>query len=140
MSQDIQTSPADEVFTKDELLALSQVNELRGKLIQKLVGDQVDVPMDTSSKAMLVQLIDGVERSTMNKAKLRIANNAANSEADVRAVIAQALAGKRVYKAAELDDADFDVPDHISKAVDIVPGELDQGVILLTSKDLKANS
>lgn len=79
------------VFTTEEIAELTSVQRIRLQLINKLTNDGVSVPDGSADKVLLGNILDGVDRQVLSRAKLRSdKEDARNNQNDLR-VLAEAL-------------------------------------------------
>lgn len=127
---------SEEFLSPEDLKTLNEINELRGKLIKKLVGEDASIPSENSDKNLLVSLMHGIDSSVLAKAKLKAAQKNEESFSNMASVIARALANHRPGQTEFDGERIIDIPSDVPP-VETVPGEMDIGMINLTKADLK---
>ena len=79
------------VFTAEEVAELTSVQRVRLQLINKLTNNGTEVPAGSADKVLLGNILDGVDRQALTRAKLRSdKEDAKNNQNDLR-VLAEAL-------------------------------------------------
>lgn len=84
-----------DVFSLEDQQRLEFTNKLRKKLIETLVTDEdkPGIPQEKADKALLVSLLDGMDRTTLSKAKIKTEDKAVKGNADATNLIAEVLRG-----------------------------------------------
>lgn len=91
----MENTKTNDVFNLEDQQRLEYTNKLRKKLIQAIVedDDKPKVPDEKADKALLVSLLDGLDRSTLSKAKIKTEDKAAKGGASAANLIAEVLRG-----------------------------------------------
>lgn len=87
------SNTTSDVFNLEDQQRLNFTNKIREKLIKEIIvsEDKPEVPEEKGDKALLVSLLDGMDRSTLSKAKIKTEDKAAKGSADACGLIAQVL-------------------------------------------------
>ena len=117
---------SDDVLSELDKQRIERTVSIREKLINELVLDstgKVNIPRDKMDKVLLAQLLDGVDRTTLAKAKLTSDANAQQTQRDTTRMIAEVLMKTR----AAMPSTRVETPllDDSFRVVDLVPGEAD---------------
>lgn len=120
----------DAFFSSKEKDRLEKIQDIRFKLIDKLVTDEdggLRIPGQTSDKILLADLLNNASKDTKDRAKLRIASKATDvAEIDSRH-IGEILRRHRVKTSAPAAPEERQLPSNI-KPLNVVPGEMSIGV------------
>ncbi len=149
MSETFSTEAADQtsdaleaksrtLFSGKELDTLTEVDQVRAKLIDILVKDEkgnFKVPGSTSEKVLLAQLLDGRDKTVMSVAKVRVADKAAESAKDFNAMAAAVLLNHRAPTRKKAEKHQQTLPEDI-KPTNVVPGETAIGVRNFTMEEI----
>lgn len=134
-SEDEAPSGNEAVFLKDELQILNSNRKIRQQLVKNLIGETYKLPDENADKTALLHLLDGLDKDAVQRAKLRLASKANDTMTDIKAVVAEAL--KRHRPTPSRPDGQRPSLSTLEyELTDAVPGELDQGMIPLSSKDI----
>lgn len=120
-------------FTPDEEARLLSNRNIRAKLVTALVGegDDVKLPGEKEDKSLLIQLLDGMDREIMTRGRMKAASKEASQFANAAAMVANSLLKHKVGPPA---NRAVELPSSIPE-VEAVPGEKDDGMILLRKED-----
>lgn len=135
-----QTKTKDEVFDEVDKARIDKVQNLREELIGLLTKDEsgkTRIPGSTSDKVLLAALLDGTDRVVLTKARLKAASKENESLGNLAGAVAQALKSFNVSKARTSSLESRDLPGDF-KLIDPVPGEMDIGLLPMTSSDLNS--
>jgi regulator of replication initiation timing len=136
MEQLLEETPKvkDAVFSEEENSILLENRKLRRVLTNLLTTDETGktvLPKGTADKALLAQLIDGMDKEATTRAKLRIAVKANDNAANLTALAARTLIGHKVPVRKPSSPEQRALPSDV-QVPDIVPGETDIGVTTFT--------
>lgn len=102
----------NDLFSLEDQQRLEFTNKLRKKLIVSLVVDEdkPGVPEEKADKALLVSLLDGIDRSTLSKAKIKTEDKALKGNADATNLIAEVLRGMSTGQRKQAQSGGGSVP------------------------------
>lgn len=113
------------VFSTDEQNEYTDVQAIRRRLVQELTRD--GVPKGTADKVLLANLLDGSDRSTFTRVKLRNEKEAAEDTANTTRLVVEALKRIRVKNLrTTVSPSDREIPEHLQHRT-FVPGEMEIG-------------
>lgn len=117
----------DEVFTKEESAELSDIQTIRRQLISRLANVEDITKLSGPDKVLLSTLLDGSDRSTFTRAKLRNDKVKDENNKDMLKLAAEMLTriNVRNYRPATPDERV--IPANVEER-SFVPGELDIGI------------
>lgn len=123
-------SQDDGVFSPEDKRVLDENRQLRRKLISLLTeGDKL--PEDKSEKAMLINLMNGLDSEIIGRTRLKVAAKADQNTTNLTSLVAQALMQYRPDQHEELLPRVLELPSELM-IDDIVPGETDIGNIVIS--------
>lgn len=129
-----------DILSKTEATQVHTVQGVRLELIEALIDrdDQgkATVPGKSADKILLVQLLDGVDKSAFTKAKIRIAKKADENDADWRAGVAQVLKNFNARANIPSSNELRHLPDEFTSG-ETIEGEKDIGLLPISMSDLK---
>ena len=124
------------VFTPEESKQLTDLQDLRKRLITSLLGgdlEKIEVPKSGPDKILLGQMIDGTERQITSQAKLRLAAKDSANQQDYRKMVAETFRSYAMRRAQNpVTPAERELP--IGITADVVPGECDIGHLPLDAQ------
>ena len=126
-----------QIFTPDEGAELVNTQDVRKRLIKNLAAEDVNVmSLSGPDKILLLGLLDGSDRSTFTRAKLRNDKQRDENNADVVKLVAETLKSinTKTYR-APASSAEREIPSSIPKP-DFKPGETDIGNTPLTPEQV----
>lgn len=120
----------DGVFSPEDKRVLDENRQLRRRLISLLTeGDKL--PEDKSDKAMLINLMNGLDSEIIGRTRLKVAAKADQNTTNLTSLVAQALMQYRPDQHEELLPRVLELPSEL-KIDDMVPGETDIGNIVIS--------
>lgn len=131
----IPAEKADGVFTAEDLAILNENRRLRRSLIGCLTNGN-KIPEDKADKAMLIQLINGMDAEVISRTRVKVAAKSEEALTDVRNLVAQALLQHNTRHITPIALSDLEPPSHI-KGKELVFGETEIGTINLTMDDIE---
>lgn len=90
MSEEVDKTNED-LFPLIDARRLEYVNHVRESLVKEIVTDKIKIPEERGNKELLVSLLDGMERTVFNKAKIKTDKKAADNASEASALIANVL-------------------------------------------------
>lgn len=120
----------DGVFSSDDKRVLDENRKLRRKLIS-LLTDGDKLPDDKSEKAMLINLMNGLDNEIISRTRLKVAAKADQNTTNLTSLVAQALMQYRPDQHEESLPRVLELPSEL-KTDDMVPGETDIGNIVIS--------
>ncbi len=114
----------DELLGEDDSRRLELTQRIREKYITEM--EEEGRPEKTSELVFLIQLLDGMDKSVLNKSKIKIEDQANKSESATAQLIADVLFKHRVTTNVKRDVTP-ELPNDLP-APDVVEGELEQGI------------
>lgn len=125
----------NDALSDEDRATLDHTRHIRQTLVKSLVGENIRLPDDKTDKAVLLSLLDGIDKDVVNRNRIKIAAKTEQAIGNMSGVIAQALLKHRPGEPLIFEDRIIELPDSIP-AVQTVPGEMSIGVISLTQEDL----
>ena len=123
----------DGVFSPDDKRVLDENRRLRRKLISLLTeGDKL--PEDKSEKAMLINLMNGLDSEIIGRTRLKVAAKANENTSNLTSLVAQALMQYRPDQHEASTSRILELPSDV-KIEDLVPGETDIGNIVISIEE-----
>lgn len=120
----------DGVFSPEDKRVLDENRQLRRRLISLLTeGDKL--PEDKSDKAMLINLMNGLDSEIIGRTRLKVAAKADQNTTNLTSLVAQALMQYRPDQHEEILPRVLELPSEL-KIDDMVPGETDIGNIVIS--------
>lgn len=120
----------DGVFSPEDKRVLDENRQLRRRLISLLTeGDKL--PEDKSDKAMLINLMNGLDSEIIGRTRLKVAAKADQNTTNLTSLVAQALMQYRPDQHEESLPRVLELPSEL-KIDDMVPGETDIGNIVIS--------
>lgn len=123
----------DGVFSLDDKRVLDENRKLRRKLIS-LLTDGDKLPEDKSDKAMLINLMNGLDSEIISRARLKVSAKANETTSNLTSLVAQALMQYRPDQHEEHAPRILELPSDIT-IEDLVPGEMDIGNIVISIEE-----
>lgn len=123
----------DGVFSLDDKRVLDENRRLRRKLIS-LLTDGDKLPEDKSDKAMLINLMNGLDSEIISRARLKVSAKANETTSNLTSLVAQALMQYRPDQHEEHAPRILELPSDIT-IEDLVPGEMDIGNIVISIEE-----
>ena len=123
----------DGVFSLDDKRILDENRKLRRKLIS-LLTDGDKLPEDKSDKAMLINLMNGLDSEIISRARLKVSAKANETTSNLTSLVAQALMQYRPDQHEEHAPRILELPSDIT-IEDLVPGEMDIGNIVISIEE-----
>ena len=123
----------DGVFSLDDKRVLDENRKLRRKLIS-LLTDGDKLPEDKSDKAMLINLMNGLDSEIISRARLKVSAKANETTSNLTSLVAQALMQYRPDQHEEHAPRILELPSDIM-IEDLVPGEMDIGNIVISIEE-----
>lgn len=120
----------DGVFSPEDKRVLDENRQLRRRLIS-LLTDGDKLPEDKSEKAMLINLMNGLDSEIIGRTRLKVAAKADQNTTNLTSLVAQALMQYRPDQHEELLPRVLELPSEL-KIDDMVPGETDIGNIVIS--------
>ena len=112
----------EELLDADDARRLELTQTIREKYINEMDGR--GIPEKTGELVFLVQLLDGMDKSVLNKSKIKIEDQANKTESSTAKLIADVLLKHKVSQSIERD-ATPELPSDLPTPI-VVAGELDQ--------------
>ena len=123
----------DGVFSPGDKRVLDENRRLRRKLISLLTeGDKL--PEDKSEKAMLINLMNGLDSEIIGRTRLKVAAKANENTSNLTSLVAQALMQYRPDQHEAPTSRILELPSDV-KIEDLVPGETDIGNIVISIEE-----
>lgn len=119
------TENAHSLFTEEDEKTLEYTKDIRTRIVKELVKDN-KVPEDSDDRKFLMSALDGLDRAVISKAKIRVDSKSANTAAESRALVANALLEIAANRQRERNS--IQVPKELDKSFEtgaLVPGQLD---------------
>lgn len=132
-------SQGDDLFSAEDNRVLSQNRALRRRLIGLLTetsSGSVVIPEDKADKALLVNLLNATDSEIMGRARLKVAAKTEEAMTNMTGVVAEALRQCKIERPVATGERLISLPRHIT-IDDIVPGEMEIGVINVTLEELR---
>lgn len=123
----------DGVFSLDDKRVLDENRKLRRKLIS-LLTDGDKLPEDKSDKAMLINLMNGLDSEIISRARLKVSAKANETTSNLTSLVAQALMQYRPDQHEEHAPRILELPSDVT-IEDLVPGEMDIGNIVISIEE-----
>lgn len=123
----------DGVFSLDDKRVLDENRKLRRKLIS-LLTDGDKLPENKSDKAMLINLMNGLDSEIISRARLKVSAKANETTSNLTSLVAQALMQYRPDQHEEHTPRILELPSDV-KIEDLVPGEMDIGNIVISIEE-----
>ena len=120
----------DGVFSPEDKRVLDENRQLRRRLIS-LLTDGDKLPDDKSDKAMLINLMNGLDSEIIGRTRLKVAAKADQNTTNLTSLVAQALMQYRPDQHEEILPRVLELPSEL-KIDDMVPGETDIGNIVIS--------
>jgi len=114
----------EELLDADDARRLELTQTIREKYIIEM--DERGIPEKTGELVFLVQLLDGMDKSVLNKSKIKIEDQANKTESSTAKLIADVLLKHKVSQSIERDVTP-ELPSDLPTPV-VVEGELDQTI------------
>lgn len=124
----------EELFSKEDQEILQKTRTLRQTLLKSLVPSD-KLPENNTEKVIVIQLLDGLDKQVMNRAKLRATDKQTNAIQNSAQAVAETL---RNYTARTSTPAPAEMrklPDAV-KVTDPVPGEMEIGTITVNMDEV----
>ena len=115
-----------EVLSAEELRVLNYTQSLRERLVQSMM-EGGKMPYDNEDRNVFLKTLDGLDRSAIGTAKLRVENKQADGIANAADIIGQLLTRAPSASRVRNKEIDLELPDDLS-VIDLVPGEASDGI------------
>jgi len=114
----------DKLLDDDDDRRLELTQRIREKYLLEMDAEE-GRPGSTGDKVLLVQLLDGMDKSVLNKTKIRIESESAKDQVETSRLIAEVLLKHKVESKPRenIPELPDDLPDPM-----VVSGELEQGI------------
>ncbi len=123
----------DGVFSPGDKRVLDENRRLRRKLIS-LLTEGNKLPEDKSEKAMLINLMNGLDSEIIGRTRLKVAAKANENTSNLTSLVAQALMQYRPDQHEAPTSRILELPSDV-KIEDLVPGETDIGNIVISIEE-----
>jgi len=116
----------DNLTSENETRLLDLTMRTREEIIKKLTKD--GVPEDRADKALLVSMLDGVDRTILSKSRIKVDSKISDNQAQTASLIANVL-GSINSKSVRSYDEHREIPQliNIDGETKFIEGELDTG-------------
>lgn len=114
---------------------LELTQSTREMIVKTFISDG-KIPDDVSSRTMLMQALDGLDRTTLGKAKIKAEDQAAKSNQDITQMMGRLLYAFNPSNVGQTAPVERKLETDIS--IRTVPGEMDLGMQTLTQDSLNS--
>lgn len=122
----------DDLFTGEEASDIDKVQGIRRRILDELVSSGINtpdgkiIPIDKDDRALLLSVMDGMDRTSFTKIKIKAEKKASDNVSKSATLVAEALKAVNSKTFAQATSAEREVPpSHLDRT--FVEGETDIG-------------
>lgn len=117
----------DDLTSLNDKRLLELTMRKREDIINKLTVNG-NIPEDKSDKALLVSMLDGVDRTILSKSRIKADTKIADSSAQATSLIANILSSFNSKNIINIDsNREIPILSHTDSSIEFIEGEMDTG-------------